>query len=137
MVDRDPLARWSYGRTTLLGDAAHPMYPIGSNGASQAILDAQVLAGCLSAYPDDPVKGLTRYDEERRAATAAIVLANRRLGPEVPMKLVEERDPEGLHLVSEVISEEEILRVTEAYRTTAGFSLALLADERSLAERDY
>ena len=53
MVDRDPVERWSFGRATLLGDAAHPMYPIGSNGASQAILDARTLAGCLVSYADD------------------------------------------------------------------------------------
>ena len=53
MVDRDPLPRWTFGRTTLLGDAAHPMYPIGSNGASQAILDARVLAGCFRRHPED------------------------------------------------------------------------------------
>ena len=61
MVDRDPVTRWTFGRSTLLGDAAHPMYPIGSNGASQAILDARVLAGCLRAH-DDVVAALERYE---------------------------------------------------------------------------
>ena len=50
MVDRDPVDRWTFGRVTLLGDAAHPMYPIGSNGASQAILDARVLAREIQTY---------------------------------------------------------------------------------------
>ena len=91
MVDRDPLPRWTEGRTTLLGDAAHPMYPIGSNGASQAILDARVLAGCLRRHPDDVDLALARYESARRPATAAVVQANRGLGPELPMKIVHER----------------------------------------------
>jgi 2-polyprenyl-6-methoxyphenol hydroxylase-like FAD-dependent oxidoreductase len=137
MVDRDPLNRWSFGRTTLLGDAAHPMYPIGSNGASQAILDARVLVGCLRSYPDDLERALLRYDEERRPATAAIVLANRGLGPELPMQLVEERSPDGFADIADVIAPDEIAAVTDGYRRTAGFALAALADGVSLADRDY
>jgi 5-methylphenazine-1-carboxylate 1-monooxygenase len=130
MVDRDPLPQWTFGGTTLLGDAAHPMYPIGSNGASQAILDARVLAGCLRIYTDHPHTALRHYESIRRPATAALVAANRRLGPEVPMKLVEERAPGGFERISDVISDEEILSVTEEYRRTAGFALTALADGR-------
>ena len=136
MVDRDPVERWSFGRTTLLGDAAHPMYPIGSNGASQAILDARVLTGCLRDH-DDPVAALTRYDTERRPATAAIVIANRGLGPELPMQLVEARAPDGFADIDDVISPDEIAEVTDGYRRTAGFALAALADGISLADRSY
>src|SRR5690606_19174492 len=68
MVDRDPLPRWSFGRMTLLGDAAHPMYPIGSNGASQAILDAACLTRCLGDL-SDPVEALKAYEAERLPAT--------------------------------------------------------------------
>ncbi|WP_055483529.1 flavin-dependent oxidoreductase [Sphaerimonospora mesophila] len=78
MVDRDPLESWGNGRVTLLGDAAHPMYPIGANGASQAILDAAVLAAEL-AQGDDVTAALARYEEDRRPATTAITLANRRM----------------------------------------------------------
>ena len=74
MVDRDPLPTWGRGRVTLLGDAAHPMYPVGSNGGSQAIVDAAALADHLSA---DLAHGLRRYEDERRPATADIVAANR------------------------------------------------------------
>ncbi|WP_167101610.1 FAD-dependent monooxygenase [Mycobacterium sp. DL592] len=74
MVDRDPLPRWGIGRVTLLGDAAHPMYPVGANGASQAIVDARVLADELAAGTDG---GLRRYEEKRRPATAAVVEASR------------------------------------------------------------
>ncbi len=135
MVDRDPVDRWTFGRMTLLGDAAHPMYPIGSNGASQAILDARVLAGCLRADAD-VVAALERYERTRLPATAAIVEANRGLGPELPMQLVYERAPEGFDDIDRVITREEIDDVTQAYRTTAGFALsALQNDPRSLLEQ--
>jgi len=134
MVDRDPLPQWTFGRTTLLGDAAHPMFPIGSNGASQAILDARVLAGCLRADTDIDA-ALARYEQIRRPATARIVEANRRMGPELPMKLVEERAPNGFTDISDVISEAEIAQVTEDYRRTAGFALASLQGSRSLLEQ--
>ena len=136
MVDRDPIERWTRGLVTLLGDAAHPMYPIGSNGASQAILDARVLAGCLR---DLGVTGaaLHAYEEIRRPATGAIVLANRGLGPEVPMRLVHERAPDGFTDIDEVISREEIDEVTESYRRTAGFAVEALAAGTSLTDTDY
>jgi 5-methylphenazine-1-carboxylate 1-monooxygenase len=137
MVDRDPVERWSFGRTTLLGDAAHPMYPIGSNGASQAILDARTLTGCLLCHGDDIEQALQRYDEVRRPATSSIVLANRGLGPELPMQLVEERAPSGFERLSDVITPDEILEVTDGYRKMAGFSLQQLHDRPSLAEMQY
>jgi len=134
MVDREPIPQWTFGRTTLLGDAAHPMYPIGSNGASQAILDARVLAGCIGRHRGDLNEALRRYEKARRPATAAIVRANRGFGPELPMKLVEERAPDGFAHIADVISTEEIADVTEKYRTTAGFSLAALQRGTSLIE---
>ena len=94
MVDRDPVAAWSFGRVTLLGAAAHPMYPIGSNGASQAILDARRLTWHLASGADVE-EALQAYDAERRPATAQIVLANRQNGPEKAMERVHERAPDG------------------------------------------
>jgi len=82
MVDRDPLPAWGNGRATLLGDAAHPMYPVGANGGSQAIVDAAVLARELAGAPDVPT-GLARYESARRDATAAVVRANRRMNEAV------------------------------------------------------
>ncbi len=137
MVDRDPLPRWTFGRSTLLGDAAHPMYPIGSNGASQAILDARVLAGCVRQHPGNLDEALDHYEKARRPATAAIVRANRGHGPELPMVLVEERAPEGFTDIADVITAEEIARVTEEYRKTAGFSLASLRRGTSLLDQPY
>ncbi|MFE5943528.1 FAD-dependent monooxygenase [Streptomyces sp. NPDC056480] len=81
MLDRDPLPRWSFGRVTLLGDAAHPMFPMGMNGGSQSVVDTRVLAWCL-ARDNDPVAALRRYDRMRRPTVNAVVLANRTLGPE-------------------------------------------------------
>ena len=135
MVDRDPVPRWTFGRSTLLGDAAHPMYPIGSNGASQAILDGRVLAGCLRA-DHDVVAALEHYESTRLPPTAAIVEANRGLGPEVPMQLVHERAPDGFDDIDAVITRAEIDAVTESYRSTAGFALQALRDDpRSLIEQ--
>jgi len=79
MVDRDPLPHWGEGAVTLLGDAAHLMYPIGANGASQAILDAAALAAELARGGGATAAALRRYEDARRPATTAIVLANRRM----------------------------------------------------------
>ena len=137
MVDRDPLDHWTEGRVTLIGDAAHPMYPIGSNGASQGILDARVLAGCIRSHRNDPDRALAIYEAHRRPATSAIVLANRGLGPEMPMRLVHERAPEGFDHIDDVISPEEILEVTDGYQRTAGFALEALSSGVSLIDGNY
>jgi 2-polyprenyl-6-methoxyphenol hydroxylase-like FAD-dependent oxidoreductase len=134
MIDRDPLPRWSHGPVTLLGDAAHPMYPIGSNGASQAILDARVLAGCLRHYATDLPRGLQRYDEIRRPPTAAIVLANRQQGPEAAMQLVEDRAPAGFARLEDVVSAEELRAIAERYKQLAGFAITELNSRQSLIQ---
>ena len=120
MVDRDPLPRWTHGRVTLLGDAAHPMYPIGSNGASQAILDARELAAQLLAAETVP-QALQRYDDIRRPVTSAIVRANRGQGPDYVMQLAEERAPKGFRHIHEVIPGPELEQIAAAYKQTAGF----------------
>jgi 5-methylphenazine-1-carboxylate 1-monooxygenase len=120
MIDRDPVGRWSFGRVTLLGDAAHPMYPIGSNGASQAILDAPALAEALTA--EAGVTGaLRRYEEARLKPTAEIVLSNRQQGPEVVMQIVEERAPGGFARLEDAISQAELEEVAGRYKRLAGF----------------
>jgi 5-methylphenazine-1-carboxylate 1-monooxygenase len=122
MIDRDPLMRWGSGRVSLLGDAAHPMYPIGSNGASQAILDARVLAHEL-AHHTDPVRGLAAYEQLRRPTTSAIVLANRRHGPEHVMTIVEQRAPGGFARIDDVIDPDELRSTVARYSRTAGFDV--------------
>ncbi len=119
MCDRDPLPRWTNGRVTLLGDAAHPMYPVGSNGASQAVLDAVSLAGHLAERGPD--EGLGAYEAERRPATAAIVRANREGGPERVIDLVEARAPEGFTSLDEVATEAELRAVVGDFQSMAGF----------------
>ena len=119
MVDRDPLASWGAGRITLLGDAAHPMYPIGSNGASQAILDAEVLADMLHAY-DDVEAALAAYAGMRLPATAAIVHANRGNGPEQCMQLAEQRAPDGFHHIDDVFAPGELQAIADRYKVLTG-----------------
>lgn len=119
--DREPLPRWSFGRVTLLGDAAHPMYPVGSNGASQAILDAQSLATHLRSG-DGIEAALSRYDAERRPATSAIVLANRKGGPEGVIDMIEARAPDGFDDIDKVASYEERESVVRGYASLAGFA---------------
>jgi 2-polyprenyl-6-methoxyphenol hydroxylase-like FAD-dependent oxidoreductase len=120
MVDRDPLERWSSGRVTLLGDAAHPMYPIGSNGASQAILDARVLTRELMRHGPTQ-SALAAYEAERRPATARIVLANRGNGPEQVMQLVEQRAPLGFNRIEDVLTPAELEGTATGYKQIAGF----------------
>ena len=120
VCDRDPIERWSFGRVTLLGDAAHPMYPVGSNGASQAILDAAALAGHLATH--DPVAALAAYEAERAPATAAIVRSNRLGGPERVIDLVDSRAPDGFARLEDVASEEELRSVVGGYASMAGFA---------------
>jgi 2-polyprenyl-6-methoxyphenol hydroxylase-like FAD-dependent oxidoreductase len=122
MVDRDPLPRWTFDRVTLLGDAAHPMYPIGSNGASQAIIDARVLTREFLKHGLTPA-ALEAYEAERREATARIVLANRGNGPEQVMQLVEQRAPDGFKRIDDVLSREELEGTAAAYKRTAGFDV--------------
>jgi 5-methylphenazine-1-carboxylate 1-monooxygenase len=120
MVDRDPLPRWTQGRVTLLGDAAHPMYPIGSNGASQAILDARVLAREIKAKGTTEA-ALQAYEYERRPATSRIVLANRGNGPETVMQLVEQRAPNGYARIEDVLTRAELEEAAAGYKRLAGF----------------
>ena len=123
MSDRDPLPRWSFGRVTLLGDAAHPMYPIGSNGASQAILDADALALALLNQAD-PVQALLAYDAERVPATAKVVLQNRQKGPDFIMDLMEERFPDGF--AEGEIPHAELAEIMAHYKQVAGFDIETL-----------
>jgi len=121
MCDRDPLPWWSHGRVTLLGDAAHPMYPVGSNGASQAILDARCLADQLRAA-EHPIHALWTYERERLPMTAQIVRMNRTGGPEGVIDAVEARAPEGFGNIDDVLSFEERRAIVRGYASAAGFA---------------
>lgn len=126
MSDRDPLERWSDGRVTLLGDAAHPMRPNGSNGSSQAILDGEALTVALAANGDDHVAALAAYESERREPTAKIVLANRQAGPERVMQWVADRCDGSCIDRHTCISTEELALAANEYKKLAGFDLAHL-----------
>jgi 5-methylphenazine-1-carboxylate 1-monooxygenase len=125
LVDRDPLDRWTFGRVTLMGDAAHPMYPIGSNGASQAILDARVLTREILTHGATNA-ALSAYEAERRPATSDLVMLNRRNGPEQVMQLVEERAPNGYKVVTDVLSLKELEDIAANYKRVAGFQVEAL-----------
>jgi 2-polyprenyl-6-methoxyphenol hydroxylase-like FAD-dependent oxidoreductase len=118
MVDRDPLPRWSHGRVTLLGDAAHPMYPIGSNGASQSIIDGEAITQELSAG-DDPEKALQRYEQRRLPPMARIVESNRRKGIDVMLDIVEQRAPLGFSDLESVLPTDELERIVGDYKKLA------------------
>jgi 2-polyprenyl-6-methoxyphenol hydroxylase-like FAD-dependent oxidoreductase len=126
MSDRDPIERWSFGRLTLLGDAAHAMYPIGSNGASQAIIDAETLAKHLSAtttLSSSIEDALKAYELERLPPTAKIVMANRANGPDHVLQLAEERAPDGFGNVYDIIPKEELESIGSIYKKVAGFEM--------------
>ena len=121
MVDKDPLARWTFGRVTLAGDAAHPMYPRGSNGAAQALLDARALADCLaaSAAPE----ALTAYEAARVEAANRVVTTNRESPPDVinirVEELVGDRPFENL---DDYVTQDELRRLSDEYKRIAGFA---------------
>ena len=123
MVDRDPLPAWSHGRVTLLGDAAHPMYPIGSNGASQAILDAQAIAESLATVPD-PVLALKDYESRRLPMAANIVHMNRQQGMDVILDIVHERAPDGFDDLEKVMPRAELAAIVDRYKQGAGHQQA-------------
>ncbi len=118
--DRDPLPFWTSGRVTLLGDAAHPMYPVGSNGASQAILDARALADSL-AHAEHPRQALMAYERKRLPMTAEIVRANRRGGPEGVIDAVEQIAPDGFDHIDNVLSYAQREAIVKGYAHKAGF----------------
>lgn len=121
MCDRDPVPQWSFGRVTIMGDAAHPMYPVGSNGASQAVLDARCLADKL-AGANDVVAALKAYEDERLETTAEIVRTNRSGGPERVIDLVNSRAPDGFENLHDVATQDELEGVVKGYSKLAGFS---------------
>jgi 2-polyprenyl-6-methoxyphenol hydroxylase-like FAD-dependent oxidoreductase len=127
MVDQNPLPRWTFGRVTLLGDAAHPMVPRGSNGAGQAILDARAMADCLVAAADVPA-ALARYEALRLPPTTQVVLANRRNPPDAILREVYERTGDKpFARIEDVIPEAELRAIADRYKAVAGYDRKALA----------
>jgi 2-polyprenyl-6-methoxyphenol hydroxylase-like FAD-dependent oxidoreductase len=132
MVDRDPVPTWTFGRVTLLGDAAHPMYPRGSNGAGQSILDARYITGCFKR------KGTTEdalqdYDKVRVEATSKVVLMNRANPPDTILRVVFERTGgKRFKKIEDVISSSEMQEILDSYKAVAGFQIKELAKRPAL-----
>jgi 2-polyprenyl-6-methoxyphenol hydroxylase-like FAD-dependent oxidoreductase len=120
MSDRDPLPAWTFGRVTLLGDAAHPMRPVGSQAGSQGVVDARVLAHALAGAVD-PAKGFLDYEAVRRPAMNEVVLRNRQFGPEIVMQMAEERAPGGFNNIEDIIPRRELEDVSLSFKKAAGF----------------
>ncbi len=124
MVDKDPLPRWRFGRVTLMGDAAHPMYPRGSNGSAQALIDARTLADELADTPHDPEGALQRYEAARLPATARVVETNRTLPPDfIIMKADELSGGRPFGRIDDLISQDELRAISDNYKQIAGFAL--------------
>jgi 2-polyprenyl-6-methoxyphenol hydroxylase-like FAD-dependent oxidoreductase len=127
MVDKDPVDRWTFGRVTLAGDAAHPMYPRGSNGAAQGAIDARVLAECLQEDADARA-GLRAYEAARREATAKVVRTNREYPPDfINIKVEELVGDRPFERLDDYITQDELRALSENYKRIAGFSLSDVA----------
>jgi 2-polyprenyl-6-methoxyphenol hydroxylase-like FAD-dependent oxidoreductase len=123
MVDKDPVAQWTFGRITLMGDAAHPMYPRGSNGSAQALIDARTLATELAQHAD-PAAALVAYEKQRLEATSRVVLTNRSQPPDVINIRVEELSGDRPYRhIDDLISQDELRQLSDNYKKIAGFSL--------------
>lgn len=127
MVDKDPVAQWTFGRVTLAGDAAHPMYPRGSNGSAQAIIDARTLAVQLAQCAKsggDPRVALLAYENQRLEATARIVQTNRSVPPDfINIKVDELSGGKPFRHIDDLISQDELRRISDDYKKIAGFAL--------------
>ncbi|GIJ09306.1 SAM-dependent methyltransferase [Micromonospora andamanensis] len=142
MIDRDPVPQWSFNNVTLVGDAAHAMYPAGSNGATQAIVDARVLSWHLATHTEVG-SGLRAYEDERRPQMTELQHANRSMGPEKVITLAHQRAPHGFDDVSEVFSEDELTEISRGYARTGQFDQdwvnsrpSLTVDRRQRDPRD-
>ena len=123
MVDKDPVERWTFGRVTFAGDAAHPMYPRGSNGSAQALIDVRLLADLLAAH-DDPRTAFAAYEAERRPATAEIVRTNRVSPPDIINLKVEELvGDRPFDKLDDHISQAALRALSDEYKRVAGFSV--------------
>lgn len=127
MVDKDPIERWTFGRITLAGDAAHPMYPRGSNGAAQGAIDARMLAECLHTNAD-PRAALTAYEAARAGATAKVVRTNREHPPDfINIKVEELVGDRPFTNLDDYITQDELRALSDHYKRIAGFALSDVA----------
>ena len=124
MVDKDPIEAWTFGRVTLAGDAAHPMYPRGSNGAAQAVIDARTLADALRSH-SDACQALKAYEAARSAVAAQVVRTNRQYPPDFINTKVEELvGDKPFDDLDMYITQGELRTLSDNYKRVAGFALA-------------
>jgi 2-polyprenyl-6-methoxyphenol hydroxylase-like FAD-dependent oxidoreductase len=123
-VDKDPVPQWTFGRVTFAGDAAHPMYPRGSNGAAQAAIDARTLADMLERHAD-PAAALKAYEETRLPLTAKIVKTNRENPPDfINIKVEELVGDRPFDDLDRYITQDELRALSDEYKKIAGFAVA-------------
>ncbi|MGE0037413.1 MAG: flavin-dependent oxidoreductase [Xanthobacteraceae bacterium] len=132
-VDRDPIPRWSFGRVTLIGDAAHPMQPVGAQAGSQAVVDARVLAASLLKVTD-PAAALTHYQDQRIAAMNDIIIRNRNLGLETVLQLAEERAPNGFARINDVLTQDELESAALNFKKVAGIDVETVNSRDSVLD---
>ena len=132
-IDRDPVLRWSFGRVTLIGDAAHPMHPVGAQAGSQAVVDGRVLAASLLTAKD-PEEALLRYQNERIASMNGMILRNRNFGLEAVLQLAEERAPGGFADIADVLTREELESTAVDFKNAAGLDLETVNSRDSIVE---
>ena len=132
-VDRDPVPRWSFGRVTLIGDAAHPMHPVGAQAGSQAIVDGRVLAASLMSG-GSPEEALSRYQDQRIAAMNDMIVRNRNLGLETILQTAEERAPQGFADIHDVLSQEELESTAIGFKKAAGFDVETVNSRNSFVD---
>jgi len=133
MVDKDPIERWSFGRVSLAGDAAHPMYPRGSGGSAQGLIDARVLANLLGEHAD-PVAGLRAYEDTRAAPAARGVRTNRTAPPDfINIRVEELTGDRPFDNLDDFISQEELRALSDQYKRIAGYSIEELGSAAASA----
>jgi 2-polyprenyl-6-methoxyphenol hydroxylase-like FAD-dependent oxidoreductase len=124
MVDKDPIDQWTFGRVTLIGDSAHPMYPRGSNGSAQGLIDARVLADQIQMLGVQDAKALHAYENIRRPLTSKVVQTNRTTPPDfINIKVDELTGGQPFKHIDDVISQAELQKISDDYKKIAGFSL--------------
>jgi 2-polyprenyl-6-methoxyphenol hydroxylase-like FAD-dependent oxidoreductase len=123
MVDKDPVKQWTFGRVTFAGDAAHPMYPRGSNGAAQGAIDARTLADCLEMNPDRPA-ALKAYEAARLEPTSKVVRTNREFPPDfINIKVEELTGDKPFKNLDDFITQDELRALSDNYKKIAGFAV--------------
>ena len=121
MIDRDPVGTWVDGPVALMGDAAHPMYPTGSNGASQAIIDARILGAKLLDHGITP-DALMAYNAQLCAPVSDLVLRNRSAGPFALLDVLDERCGGVFDDIEAIIPAAERAQFMHNYKAAAGFA---------------